>query len=224
MIKQQIILKKIAALNLKVFIVLLFIGCFVTIRAQQPPAALRKGNEWYKKNDFENARKEYEKAIVTNPKNAPAHYNFGNTSYRLNNFSDAVTSYEASIENSNEKETRQKAFYNKGVALSKEQKLAESITAWKEALKLNPNDNEARENLQKALLEQKKQQQEKEKQKDKEKEKQQQKEKPKPEQQQSKLNKQQVEQLLKAMQQKEKEIQQKLQKGSPAPSKPEKDW
>lgn len=222
MIKQRIILKKIYAVTLQVFIVLLLITCVATVQAQQPPAALRKGNELYKKNDFENARKEYEKAIVQNPKNAPAHYNAGNTSYRLNNFTDAITSYETTIENTKEKETRQKAFYNKGVALSKEQKLAESITAWKEALKLNANDIEARENLQKALLEQKKQQQEKEK--DKQKEKQQQKEKPKPEQQQSKLNKQQVEQLLKAMQQKEKEIQQKLQKGSPAPNKPEKDW
>jgi Ca-activated chloride channel homolog len=224
MIKQRIILKKIYAGTLQVFIVVLLISCVATVQAQQPPAALRKGNELYKKNDFENARKEYEKAIAQNPKNAPAHYNAGNTSYRLNNFTDAITSYETTIENSKEKETRQKAFYNKGVALSKEQKLEESIAAWKEALKLNPNDNEARENLQKALLEQKKQQEEKEKEKDKQKEKQQQKEKPKPEQQQSKLNKQQVEQLLKAMQQKEKEIQQKLQKGSPAPSKPEKDW
>jgi Ca-activated chloride channel homolog len=216
------ILTKYQVANRKAMATIMLAACFANTHAQQPAAIVRKGNELYKKNEFENARNEYSKAIKANSKDAVAHYNTGNASFRLNNFADAITSYETTIENSKDKETRQQAFYNKGVALQKEQKLAESITAWKEALKLNANDIEARENLQKALLEQKKQQQEKEK--DKQKEKQQQKEKPKPEQQQSKLNKQQVEQLLKAMQQKEKEIQQKLQKGSPAPNKPEKDW
>ena len=218
------ILTKYQVANRKAMATIMLAAGFANTHAQQPAAIVRKGNELYKKNEFENARNEYSKAIKANSKDAVAHYNTGNASFRLNNFADAITSYETTIENSKDKETRQQAFYNKGVALQKEQKLAESITAWKEALKLNANDIEARENLQKALLEQKKQQQEKEKEKDKQKEKQQQKEKPKPEQQQSKLNKQQVEQLLKAMQQKEKEIQQKLQKGSPAPNKPEKDW
>ena len=42
---------------------------------------------------------------------------------------------------------------NQGVALMKQKKLEESINAWKNALKLDPNDLDARDNLQKALQE-----------------------------------------------------------------------
>ena len=183
----------------------------------------------YKQKNYEAAQQEYNKTLTTDPKNSTANYNNGNAQFRNNKPEEAVQSYDKSIESATDKGTRQKSFYNKGVVLSKQQKLQESIDAWKESLKLDPNDNEARENLQKALMEQKKQQEQKKDdkkdQKDKDKKQdQQKKQEEKPQQQQSKLSKQQVEQLLKALQQKEKEIQQKLQKGNPQTSKPEKDW
>ena len=53
-------------------------------------------------------------------------------------------------------ELKGKAYYNKGVVLSRSKKLEESIEAYKNALRQNPDDKEARENLQKALLELKK--------------------------------------------------------------------
>jgi Ca-activated chloride channel homolog len=180
----------------------------------------------YKQKNFDASQQEYNKALTADPKNPVAHYNIGNARFRNNKPADAVQSYDNSIANSTDKPVRQKAFYNKGVALSKQQKLEESINAWKESLKLDAADNEARENLQKALMElKKKQDQQNKDNKDKKDKKQDQQQKEqKPQQQQSKLNKQQVEQLLKALQQKEKELQQKMQKGSPSPDKPEKDW
>ncbi len=192
-------------------------------------AAIHKGNELYKQKNYDASQLEYNKALTADPKNATANYNNGNAQFRSGKPDDAIQSYDNTISSAKEKPLREKAFYNKGVALSKQQKLPESIDAWKDALKLDANDNDARENLQKALAEQKKQQEKQENEnKDKKDKKQDQKQKPqpepKPQQQQSKLNKQQVEQLLKALQQKEKEIQQKMQKGSPVPEKPEKDW
>lgn len=56
------------------------------------------------------------------------------------------------------KEIRAKSFYNKGVILSQQKNLKESIEAYKNALRINPADKEARENLQKDLLELKKKQ------------------------------------------------------------------
>lgn len=196
--------------------------------AQKNDAAIRRGNELYKQKNYEGSQQEYNKALATDPKNATANYNNGNAQFRANKQDESIQSYDNTIDNSTDKTVREKAFYNKGVALSKQQKLQESINAWKESLKLDANDNDARENLQKALQELKKQQEQKNNEdKDKKDKKQDQKQKQpeqKPQQQQSKLNKQQVEQLLKAMEQKEKEIQQKMQKGSPQPNKPEKDW
>lgn len=196
--------------------------------AQKNDAAIRRGNELYKQKNYEGSQQEYNKALATDPKNATANYNNGNAQFRANKQDESIQSYDNTIDNSTDKTVREKAFYNKGVALSKQQKLQESINAWKESLKLDANDNDARENLQKALQELKKQQEQKNNEdKDKKDKKQDQKQKQpeqKPQQQQSKLNKQQVEQLLKAMEQKEKEIQQKMQKGNPQPNKPEKDW
>ena len=196
--------------------------------AQKNDAAIRRGNELYKQKNYEGSQQEYNKALAADPKNATANYNNGNAQFRANKQDESIQSYDNTIDNSTDKTVREKAFYNKGVALSKQQKLQESINAWKESLKLDANDNDARENLQKALQELKKQQEQKNNEdKDKKDKKQDQKQKQpeqKPQQQQSKLNKQQVEQLLKAMEQKEKEIQQKMQKGNPQPNKPEKDW
>ena len=114
-------------------------------------------------------------------------------------------------------------------------KLPECIEAYKDALRLNPADEDARLNLQKALLQQKQQQQqqdskEKKKPKDdpkKEKQKQQEdKEKnepPKP--QPSKMTKREAEEKLKALLQQEKKLQDKLRKVNAAsPVKPDKDW
>lgn len=194
---------------------------------QKTNAAIHRGNELYKQKNYDASQQEYNKALAADPKNATASYNNGNAQFRSNKGDEAVQSYDSSIDHSTDAVLREKAFYNKGVAFSKQQKLQESIDAWKESLKLDANDNDARENLQKALMELKKQQQQQNKDnKDKKDKKQDQKNKQeqKPQEQQSKLNKQQVEQLLKALQQKEKEIQQKLQKGSPVPNKPDKDW
>src|SRR6185295_15131807 len=114
------------------------------------------------------------------------------------NFEEASKVFDKSLAKDNETSIRQKAFYNKGVSLSKQDKLEESIDAYKNALLLNSADNDARINLQKALLELKKKQPEKKK---NEKNKQKKKENPPPSQ--SKLNKKQVEQLLKALDQHE---------------------
>lgn len=202
-----------------------------SLHAQDANAFISNGNKLYRENSFDKSVAEYSKAIAEAPKNPVASYNLGNAHFRSNHLEEAVNAYDASLENNYKKPEREKAFYNKGVAYSKAKKLAESIDAWKNALKLDATDKEARENLQKALLEQKKQQQQKdnEKKDDKEKKKEDQKkeqdkQQQQPRDQQSKLTKKQVEQLLKALAQKEKEVQQKMQQKNASPAGQDKDW
>jgi len=144
--------------------------------------------------------------------------------YKDNKKTEAIAAYDKSISKLNKPVEKSNAYYNKAVVLHNENKLPECITAYKEALKLDPNNEDARQNLQKALKKQKEQQQKqrdkKEEQKQQNKEQQQ---KPKP--QPSKLNKQEAEERLKALMQKEKNLQDKLHKvNSNSPNKPEKDW
>jgi tetratricopeptide (TPR) repeat protein len=191
---------------------------------QDAQSLLRKGNMLYKQKDFDKSLPEYQKAVTLNPDNPVAQYNFGNVLFRKQNFTEAEMAYSKAIEHSTEKTRREKAFYNKGVSLSKQKKLEESINAYKNALKLDPNDEDARINLQKALLELRKKNESADSKSPK---KQQQKQQPKqqPKQNQSKLNKKQVEQLLKALRQREQQVQQKMQQNKTrSTTNPEKDW
>jgi Ca-activated chloride channel homolog len=213
----------------KILVIMFGFFCVQDLPAQQENVSIRAGNKHYREKQYQEALKSYGEAVKKSPQHDIANYNQGNAQVRTNMLDDAIASYQTTIASSKKKPVKERGYYNKGVALSKQQKLQESIEAWKNALKLDPNDQEARENLQKALLELKKQheqqkQQEEQKKKDK---KQQNKEKQKEQQQpkqQSNLTKKQVEQLLKALQQKEKEVQDKLQSKNTSPSRQEKDW
>ena len=192
--------------------------------SQTSNSLIRKGNKLYKKGEFDKSLTEYEQAVKLEPQNALANFNFGNALFRKEKWDDAEKNFQNVIANAREDGIREQGFYNKGVSLTKQKKLEESIDAYKGALRLNPNDEDARINLQKALLELKKKNESQQQNQQKQEEKPKQKEKPKP-QQQSKLNKKEVERLLKALHQKEQEVQQKMQKNRPrGVTPPEKDW
>src|SRR5438874_7471313 len=110
------------------------------VEAQNEDAAIRDGNKLYKQGQFQKALPEYQKAVQENPKNAIAKYNLGNARFRTSNFTEAEKSFEDAVATTPDNTFKQKSYYNKGVSLIKQQKLQESIQAWKNALKLNPAD------------------------------------------------------------------------------------
>ena len=196
-----------------------------TLVAQKENALIKKGNTAYNNKQLESAIEEYKKAIELNPSGNKASFNLGNALYKNGNTEDAVKAYEMAIANSNEGIDKSKAWYNTGVVLQSKNKLPESIDAYKNALKLNPADEDARINLQIAIQ---KQQQQKEKndadkKKDKPQQKKSDKEQPKP--QPNKMTQKEAMEKLKALMQQEKNLQDKLRKVDAAsPEKPEKDW
>jgi Ca-activated chloride channel family protein len=149
---------------------------------------------------------------VEAPKNAIANFNLGNTLYRKNNAADAEKMFESTIGNSEDKRMLSDAWYNKGVSLTQQKKLEESIEAYKQTLRFNPSDTLARENLVRALRELKKKQQQEQDEKKKKKEEQEKKK------EQPKMTKQQVQQLLQALQEQEKKLQQKCKNQVPSPA------
>ncbi|CAN5363304.1 hypothetical protein BH11BAC3_BH11BAC3_34950 [soil metagenome] len=237
--------KKIKVDKKKVAVVAaLFLFAFVfpaALSAQNDKALVKKGNEAYVEKKYDQAIDSYNKALEKNPESAPAQYNLGNALYKSEKKEDAVAAYDAAIERSKLPMDKSAAYYNKGVALQNNKKLPECIDAYKNALRINPKDEDARLNLQKALEQQKQQQQQKDKdnkdkkkpkdddkKKDKQDKQQQQKDKDKdelPKPQPSKMTKKEAEEKLKALLQQEKKLQDKLRKvGAASPVKPEKDW
>jgi Ca-activated chloride channel family protein len=203
--------------------------------AQGGKDAIIKGNKAYKENNYNAAESAYEEALKNSDSNVTASYNLGNALYKKNNTEEAVKSYNNAIGSTKDNSVKQKAFYNKGVALQAAKKLPECIRAYENALILNPDDEDARQNLQHALKEQKKQQQQN---KNQDKNKNQKKQQPKnqsqnnqqknnqPKPSPSKLSKQDAEEKLKSLLENEKQLQDKMHKikGAAAPNSPEKDW
>jgi Ca-activated chloride channel family protein len=178
--------------------------------AQKVNESIQAGNQLYRQQQYEKAEKEYATAVSSEPSNTTAKLNLANTVYRRGREDEAIKSYDQIASAEKDAALRSQSYYNKGAILSKQKKLEESIDAYKNALRQNPADTQARENLQKALLELKKKQPPPEKKEDKKKKKQeQQKQK---EQQRPKMNQKEAEQRLKLLEQKEKEVQQRLQK------------
>lgn len=208
--------------------------------SQNPKNEIIKGNEAYKNNDYDAAENSYRDALKIADNNSTATYNLGNALYKKDNTDEAVKSYDNTIEYSKDNATKEKAYYNKGVAYQNAKKLPECINAYENALMLDPTDEEARQNLQRALKEQKQKQQQQpqndknkkpppkkdKKKQDQQNKQDQQKQNQQPKPTPSKLTKQEADERLKSLLESEKTLQDKLHKirGAASGDKPEKDW
>ncbi len=208
--------------------VAIFIFPSNTLFAQSSKEPIAKGNEAYKANKLDEAEREYREAAKNPDQKVTADYNLGNVLYKKNKLEDAVKMYDVAIAGAKENSVKQQAYYNKGVAYQKANKLPDCIMAYKNALLLNQNDEEARQNLQRALKQQQEQQKnnndkDQKKKQDPDKKNQPQNQQPKP--QPSKMSKQDADEKLKSLMEKEKALQDKLHKiKGVSPDKPEKDW
>lgn len=195
----------------------------IELFSQNESTVIKEGNDEYYKRQYAAASIKYKNALEKNPTNTTALFNLGNALFKDGKTDEALQAFDAAIAYEKLSDKQSAAWYNKGVLLKSKNKVDESIKAFKNALRLNPVDEDARMNLQAALQQQKKLQQ-----KDQQK---QQTPDPKnqktdqPKSQQSKMSQKEAEEKLKALLQKEKNLQDKLRKVDAAsPEKPEKDW
>ena len=215
-------IKRLPRRKLKVAASVLFICFGFTASAQTDKETIKKGNDAYKRNDYEAAIQNYDLAVKRNSANAAAQYNLGNALYKKDKKEEALAAYEKAETALVKPADKSRALYNKGVVQQSDKKQEECILTYKNALKLDPDNVSARHNLQIALKKQKEEQDKKDKEDkgggggggDNQ---------PKP--QPSNLSKKDAEQKLEALMQKEKELQDKLHKANTgSPDRPSKDW
>lgn len=144
---------------MKKMLLILLLGCFLEALAQSASQRISQGNQYYRRANYDLAENEYRLALRTDPKNETALYNLANTLQKQKRYQEAIEVLGRLNAIATEPQVKGPAHYNTGVAYTKQKRLDESIESYKEALRINPNDQEARENLQKALMEKKKQQQ-----------------------------------------------------------------
>ncbi len=104
-----------------------------------------EGLTYGKKGDFKLAEEFYLKAIELNPEFFQAHYNLGNINKNSGKLNEAVNFFQKSIEI---KSDFINGYYNLGNTLKLLGKLEEAEKSFDKVLELNPNLEEAKENLQ----------------------------------------------------------------------------
>jgi Ca-activated chloride channel family protein len=201
---------------LKFFFTILFVFVFCTLYAQDVNRTIKAGNDAYKKGDYKNAASLYKTVLGKDSKNTTAKFNLGNSLYKQSDLASAEKYYDE-VTSSTDASLKAKSFYNKGVAEAQQQKLPEAIESFKQALLLTPEDDDTRENLQKAINDLKKQQQQNQPKPQKNKQKQQ------PQQKNKMPNPEMMEQKFNELRDKEKQLQKMLQQKSNQ-GQPDKDW
>ena len=97
--------------------------------------------------DFEKAEKNYRLAINDSLADLKATFNLSNEYYTEGYFEDAISRQLEAIKLAKNKIEKHKAFHNLGNSFMKKEMCSEAVSAYKSALRNNPNDDETRYNL-----------------------------------------------------------------------------
>lgn len=147
---------------MKTIKILFIITIFSSISfAQSTRGLVNDGVDAYEEKKFADAEVDFKKGVENDMENFESRFNLGDAVYKQGRFEEALEEFKNSIPLAESNEAKAKIFHNIGNSFLKSQKLKESIAAYREALKLNPNDMETKYNLSYALKQMQKQQNQK---------------------------------------------------------------
>lgn len=239
---------------MKFSLVSFFVLVCLWVNAQNPNKHIRQGNKAFADSAYVAAEENYRQALAADQNAFNAAFNLADAIYKQENYGEAATLFQGLTEKAKSSSNKAMAYHNLGNSYLKEQKLNESIEAYKSALRNNPTDAESKYNLAYAQRmkqqqeenqeeeqeenqeEQQEQQQEENKEEEqeqqesqqdsKQEEQQQEEQKPQETQNPDQISKEEAEKMLDALQQQEKELQEDLQKkkAKGVKLKIEKDW
>lgn len=138
-----------AAQSVKLLVVLCSLFA-LRCRAEASQGQLKEGNRQFKNGHYEDALKLYEDALVDTPYSSILQFNAGDAQYQMGDFPKSETSFMESAKSSNPL-LRGASNYNRGNALFQEGHWADAVEAYKDSLRANPHDEDAKYNLGVAL-------------------------------------------------------------------------
>jgi tetratricopeptide (TPR) repeat protein len=230
------------------YIITLFIVSSTIAQAQSTRGLVNDGVDNYEENNFTEAEVNFKKGVESDLESFESRFNLGDAIYKQGRYEEALEEFKNSLSLAETDEHKAQIFHNIGNTFLKSQKLQESIGAYREALKLNPNDLETKYNLSYALKQMQNQQnnqqnqdqqeqnqdqnqdqqdqnqeQENKEQEDKKEEQQNQDQQQKPEPK-DEISKDEAQRILDALKNNEAELQKKMREQKTKKSNVEKDW
>ncbi len=107
----------------------------------------KQGNKLYEQKKYKEATEAYMKALQKNPTYTPGAFNLGNALYQQKQYDGTRKVMEQVAKMDTSRTGRSAANYNTGNTYMAEQKWEEAIQAYKQALRNNPQDVDAKYNL-----------------------------------------------------------------------------
>lgn len=139
--------------SLKNFGLILFLLASISGSAQEEAAQISlsnnyvfEGNSLVNENFIE-AEKKYRLGVSAKQNNAAGSYNLGNAYYKSELYDEAMLRHLEAINNSGLKLEKHKAYHNIGNTLMQQKRCKEAVSAYKNALRNSPSDDESRYNL-----------------------------------------------------------------------------
>lgn len=161
-------MKKIAFIEsgfLKITLCILISTSLTDASAQTAHTLLRKADRNYLNNDYKSAEENYTKAQKAE-RTSKGDYNLANSIYQQQRYDEAAKQYGDIAAKTPDNKLKFNSLYNKGNAHFWKKEYDKAIDSYKNALRMNPNDMDAKKNL--ALAQRMLQQQQQQQQKDKE--------------------------------------------------------
>jgi Ca-activated chloride channel family protein len=151
-IRSAISYKAVMLSRFSAWTVLFFLTLFSSY-AQEVDAQLSESNDYVFEgnaivdSDFIEAEKKYRLAVSTKTNNATGSFNLVNAYYNSKLYDEALFRHLEAVNNSSSKPDKHKAYHNIGNILMQQKQCKEAVSAFKNALRNDPTDDESRYNL-----------------------------------------------------------------------------
>jgi tetratricopeptide (TPR) repeat protein len=133
-------------LTLMLLLLLTAAGC-----AGSAAGRVADGNDAFAKQAYEEAWAQYQAAQIDAPELAEPYYNAANALYRQGKYDEALAEMQKALAYADQQTLAASGFYNQGNTAYNLQDMAAAVEAYKQALLRDPNDADAKYNLELAL-------------------------------------------------------------------------
>lgn len=133
------------------FFLLTFVFCFLLCRfSHASTAQLKEANRQFWNGHYDEALKGYDDALIDTPNSSILHFNAGDAAYQAGKLDRAEKEFTETTKTAI-LPLRGAAHYNRGNTLFQQGKWSDAVEAYKDSLRTNPKDEDAKYNLSVAL-------------------------------------------------------------------------
>ncbi|MFW5890513.1 MAG: tetratricopeptide repeat protein, partial [Marinilabiliaceae bacterium] len=128
-------------------LLVLIAGTLHQVSAQNERRFIRKGTDHFENEEYVESEVEFRKALEKEPNSFEARFNLGDALFKQEKIDEAIQQFQSLTNTTDDKKKLSDVYHNIGNGFFAKQELEQSIEAYKEALRNDPDDDETRYNL-----------------------------------------------------------------------------